>query len=199
MPPKSEFRRLIAAARAGSPDAVVDLLERFRPYLTRVAKTRFDGKLKPKAGPSDVVQETILRAHQGLGSFRGDSEREAVAWLRRLLFNVLADMRRAYHVTTKRRLNLERRLNSGSRVLAARLRHDGPTPPDELIAREDALRVERGMSRLADEHRHIILLRCHEKLAFGEIGQRIGKSEDAARMAFHRAIGMLKAEVERGE
>jgi len=43
-----------------------------------------------------VVQQTLLQAHKGLGQFRGSTEAECLAWLRRILANTLAAAGRTF-------------------------------------------------------------------------------------------------------
>ena len=44
---------------------------------------------------------------------------------------------------------------------------------------------------MPDAQREIIMLRMLEELTFPEIGVRLGKSDDACRMAFARAMSAL--------
>src|SRR5262245_41435683 len=45
--------------------------------------------------PSDIVQVTLLEAHQKLHQFRGSSDAELAAWLRKMLVFNIADAFRA--------------------------------------------------------------------------------------------------------
>ena len=77
--------RFLAEARAGHDSAVGRLLEAARLYLLLVANRELPPDLRPKVGPSDLVQETLLRAHRHFGQFRGATEDELLAWLRQIL------------------------------------------------------------------------------------------------------------------
>ena len=56
-----------------------------------------DSWLQGKLDPSDVVQLTLVKAHEKLTEFRGTTDAEMVAWLRRILTNNLTDAVRKYH------------------------------------------------------------------------------------------------------
>src|SRR5438128_1621530 len=65
-------------------------LDRFRAYLHLLARVHLDPRLQSKLDASDLVQQTLLQAYQALGEFRGQSEPELAAWLRRILARNLA-------------------------------------------------------------------------------------------------------------
>ena len=67
------------------------LLELYRNYLRLVARSLISSALRVKLEPSDLVQETFLKAHREFTQFAGQSEPELVAWLRRILVRSLAN------------------------------------------------------------------------------------------------------------
>ena len=72
---------LIRRARQYEARAIDQLLESYRHYLRLLARTGIDASLQGKADPSDLVQETFLKADQHFGQFHGRGETELTAWL----------------------------------------------------------------------------------------------------------------------
>ena len=90
--------------RTGDAEALGRALKSCREYLLMVAKRRLDADLIAKGGASDLVQETLLGAYRNFAGFRGRSRAELLAWLSSILRNNLADLRRRYRGTGKRRV-----------------------------------------------------------------------------------------------
>src|SRR5690348_7072097 len=97
----------LAEARAGSREALGQVLEVFRGYLLLIADRELDPRLRAKGGASDLVQETFLEAQRDFVGFHGDSAEELRAWLRRLLLNNLANFTRQYRERAKRDVGRE--------------------------------------------------------------------------------------------
>ena len=97
----------------------MDHPERFRHYLRFRAGCHLDPRLCGKVDPSDLVQRTLLEAHEKRDKFRGDSEAEYLAWLRRMLANNLADVVRRWQAD-KRDVARERSLEAALAHSSAR-------------------------------------------------------------------------------
>jgi RNA polymerase sigma-70 factor (ECF subfamily) len=185
-------------ARAGSPEALGELMEACRGYLLLVAQRELDPALRAKGGASDLVQETFLDAQRGFHRFRGDSEAELLAWLRRLLLNNLTSFARLYRDTSKRELAREVALDRDD---SARLRSDDltmewPTPSRQMMQKEQSEAIRSALDRLPDDYRKVLLMRYQEERSFEEIGQAMGRSANAVRKLWLRAIKRLQHESE---
>src|SRR5580704_16305629 len=99
---------LLREAKAGDAATLGRLLERYRRYLSLLARVQIGQRLQGKVDASDLVQETFLEAHRNFDRFRGGSEGEFVAWLRQILAGNLADLLRRYLGTQGRDVHLER-------------------------------------------------------------------------------------------
>ena len=163
-----------------------------------VAQQELSPELRSKGGASDLVQETFLEAQRDFGRFRGDSEGELLAWLRRLLLNNLANFSRSFRATDKRRLAREVVLEPGSSSgenpggLAASL----STPSGEAVAREEVEALQTALARLSADYRQIIVLRYQEQHSFEKISQLMNRSESAVRKLWARAVHRLRRELE---
>jgi RNA polymerase sigma-70 factor (ECF subfamily) len=114
------LEQLIHAARRGSTAALGQLLERCRRYLLLVANHSLDSDLRPKAGASDLVQDTFVEAQQDFSRFQGSSEPELLAWLTKILTNRLANNVRHYRYTLKRSVDREEPLGAGPTTFDSR-------------------------------------------------------------------------------
>jgi RNA polymerase sigma-70 factor (ECF subfamily) len=184
--------RWLEAARRGAPEALGGLLEHFRQYLLLVANRHVPRDVRAKVGPSDLVQETLLRAQRRFSRFHGRTEGDLRLWLRRILRNQLANVTRHYRGTGKRQVAREFPLAEAPR---AELAHGlvAPTAPPgaEVIAREEGDQLRRALDRLPGRYRRVIEWRNFEQLSFADIGRRLGRSPEAARMLWARAVERL--------
>src|SRR5438034_603204 len=99
--------QLLAEARQGRRDSLGALLELYRNYLHLLARTQIDLHLQGRADASDLVQETFLDACRDFGQFRGQTEVELVAWLRKILVYNLARLVQKQVGTQKRNVRRE--------------------------------------------------------------------------------------------
>ncbi len=190
---QARARGLLPQARGGDEAALGELLELFRAYLTAIAADELASDVRPKAAASDVVQDALLEACCLFGRFRGAEAEELRAWLRAILLNKLTDLQDRYGAQ-KRRVDRECSLDeSGDQgPLRQLLACDSSSPSAKAIHNEQRDQLAQLVSRLSPLDQQVILWRNEEGLTFAEIGRRLGRSEDAARMAFGRVIERLQ-------
>jgi RNA polymerase sigma-70 factor (ECF subfamily) len=191
-----DFFEDLRAARAGSGEALGRVLERFRPYLLRIANHELDSALRPKVGPSDLVQQSLLEAQQGFTGFAGARPEDLMAWLRGILRHNLADVRTAYHEAAKRQLKQEELLDAtNAGPLREKLVANTPSPLARVIADEDTQSVQRALDRLPEDYRRVLTLRHQGGRSFVQIGEVMGRSADAVRKLWFRAVELLRQEL----
>src|SRR5262245_38117064 len=105
--PSGGWQHWLEAARHGSPEAVGKLIDGCRQYLLLIADEQVDAALAVKVAPSDLVQETLFKAHREFEQFGGQNEAALLGWLRQILLNTIADANRRYHASDKRALARE--------------------------------------------------------------------------------------------
>jgi RNA polymerase sigma-70 factor (ECF subfamily) len=189
---------ILSAAHAGSAEAEGQALDRCRRYLLEVARQALGPGLQAKGGASDLVQETYLEAHRQFASFDGVSEAQLRAWLRCLLMHKAAQLGRRYRGTRKRQLSREIPLGvvDAFAPRPSQIAGRSPTPSVVVIADEQLRRVNEAISRLPADYRQVMMLRYQQAMSFEEVGQRLGRSPDAARMLWARALEKLKLELQ---
>jgi RNA polymerase sigma-70 factor (ECF subfamily) len=192
----AQLEQHLTAARAGSREALGQVLSQYHFYLLEIARRELGRDLQPKGGASDIVQETFLEAQRIFPRFAGRSDDEIRAWLRCLLLHRTAKVGRRFRATHKRRLAREVSLDApcmpaASRVPAAAM----PTPSAHLMARERQEVLRRAMDRLPEDYRRVMVLRYQKEMTFDEIGRDMRRSGDAVRMLWARALERLKHEL----
>jgi RNA polymerase sigma-70 factor (ECF subfamily) len=189
--------RWLPAARAGSAEALGEALEACRGYLLLIARRELGPDLQAKAGASDLVQQTFLEAQRDFARFQGHDEGEWLAWLRRLLLNNLANFVRDYRETAKREVAREVRLPEGDSSRPGDLAPAGsePTPSKQAMAHEHAAAVLRALDQLPPDYRQVVLLRYQDEKSFDEIGEIMGRSSNAVRKLWLRALERLKQDL----
>jgi RNA polymerase sigma-70 factor (ECF subfamily) len=167
-----------------SPKRLAQLLEEHRPYLKNIAEAELPQCLQARLDSSDLVQETLLRAFQQFGQFAGSTDAEFVAWLKEILRNQVIDATR-YHGRHVR--NVKR-----NQPLPDSVSCDKTISGSEVARRtETSERLREALAELPEHYRTVILLRQEQDLSFEEIGKRMQRSADAARMLWGRAVLQL--------
>jgi RNA polymerase sigma-70 factor (ECF subfamily) len=179
-------------AAAVGPEYWGGALEACRQYLLLVAGERIGNDLHAKGGASDLVQETFLEAQRDLERFRGRSPDELRLWLRRILLNNVSNFARRYRTAGKRRVSGEVSLEAARGAGFDVATDSSSSPVGHAIRREQAEAVARSLERLSERERNLIVWHHRERCTFEEIGQRLGLSADAARVAWARAVKRLQ-------
>ncbi|QDT71015.1 ECF RNA polymerase sigma factor SigH [Lacipirellula limnantheis] len=196
---RDDVAALIGRARRGSGDSLGRLLQMYRNYLMVLAGTQIERRLQPRMSPSDVVQETMLRAHANFGQFRGASEPELIGWLRQILVNNLAKFVEQHVLAARRDVRREvsierlgRALEQSTIQLAALLPAGNRSPSAAAQQREEAVLLADRLAMLAPDYREVLILRNLQGLPFEKIAEQMERSVSATRMLWLRAIEKLR-------
>jgi RNA polymerase sigma-70 factor (ECF subfamily) len=167
-------------------------IERYRDYLRLLARLQLDQRLQGKLDPSDVVQQTLLKAHQNLGQFRGQSDAELAGWLRRILANTLTDAARGFRLELAAGRSLERSLADSSARLEAWLVAREDAPDGRFRRHEQTLAVADALAKLPDDQRAAVELHHLKDCPVAEIAALMERSEASVAGLLRRGLKRLR-------
>lgn len=172
-------------------------LETYRSYLMLLARVQLGRQFQGKLDPSDLVQQTLLKAHQNRDRFRGSSETEQIAWLRAILANALADaLRKVSGKAGARERSLEGALEQSSRNLGAILAADQTSPSQRVIRHEQLTRLADAMAQLPEDQRQAVELRHLHGLATAEIARKMNRSVASIGGLLQRGLRTLRVSLD---
>jgi RNA polymerase sigma-70 factor (ECF subfamily) len=193
---KKEAEELLRQARAGDAEALGQLLEQYRRYLTVLARVQIGQRLQGKADASDVVQDGFLEAHRRFAHFQGTSAGQLVCWLRQILAAKLADLLRRYLGAQGRDVRLECEIegafDQSSALMARGLVAPDSSPSQKAVRREQAVLLANALGELPEDYREAIMLRHLEGLTFPEVARRMGRSQDSVEKLWMRGLARLR-------
>jgi RNA polymerase sigma-70 factor (ECF subfamily) len=169
--------------------------ERFRAYLRLLAEARLRRADWPGIDPSDVVQQTLLDAHKDRGRFRGSTDAEWLAWLRRLLACNLADAARILGRAKRdaaRVRSLEEALEESSARLELWLAAEQSSPSERAERNEAVLRLAEALARLPEPNRRALVLRHCQGMSLAEISAELGRTPQAVAGLLKRGLAELR-------
>jgi RNA polymerase sigma-70 factor (ECF subfamily) len=194
---RQESVDLLERARQADREALDDLFERAAGKLLALIRLRLGPELRRQVESRDVLQDVMLKACGGIEQLRGDGTTSFMGWLARIAENEIRDLG-AFHRRERRDVRRGVALEDHP-AMAANLVAEVRSATSRLVLAEEASRLERALESLSEEYREVIVLRRYEELSFPEIGERLGKSADASRMLFARAMAALTLKLGSGE
>ncbi|MFN4260814.1 MAG: sigma-70 family RNA polymerase sigma factor [Gemmataceae bacterium] len=170
-------------------------LDRFQSYLLLLARARLDRKVRGKIDPSDIVQQTMMEAHQAVESFRGENVAAQAAWLRQILARNLANAVRDL-TREKRDVRRERSLQADLDESASRLEGwlaaEQSTPSQQAQRHERALRLAQALADLPEQQRKAVVLRHFQGCSLAEIADELATTTAAVTGLLHRGLKNLR-------
>lgn len=167
-------------------------LEEHRDHLRSLAQLHMHAGLRRKLDPSDVVQQSLLKACAAIGDFRGNGNAELAAWLRRILANTLADAARA-HLGGKRDLTLERSLEAAVEASSAWLQRLTDSSGGDRAARAEQIeRLVVVLATLPDDQRCAIEMHYLQEQPVAEVAKSMGRTEASVAGLLRRALKALR-------
>ena len=173
--------RLLERCRQGDTHAFETLFRKYQTYVYNISL----GMLCNGEDAADITQETFLRLHRSLDSFRGDASFST--WLYRVAVNLCIT-------------ELRRRSRSRFQFLDE-VQHDedaplheevGPSPQEAIELEEDRKVVRQVLRMLPPDYRAVMVLRHFQQLAYEEIAEVLGLSLSQVKTRLFRARKMFK-------
>jgi RNA polymerase sigma factor (sigma-70 family) len=171
--------QLVDAARAGDESALSALFLRHQKRLLMLA---LQYRLSVQDA-EDAVQQTMLKAWQGLGSFRGESRFST--WITRVLMNEVFQLQRK-----RARMRLE---EMESATLAAVLEAGSRWTPRQVSQEQRLLTIERNrlvhaaLRSLPESLRSALLLQFFDERSLEEIAAQMDRPVATVKSRRHRA------------
>ena len=177
-------------------------LGRYRELLQVMARRlQLDPRLKRRFDSSDLVQETLLKAHQAQEQFRGQTEGERIKWLHQILANTARDKIREVHAD-KRDPHLERSLDAlvhdSSARLEAWLAAEQSSPSEKVERQELLLQVGEALNRLPEDQRDAIIRHHLMGEPVSEIARHMGCTNKAVAGLLYRGLNTLRENLDTG-
>jgi RNA polymerase sigma-70 factor (ECF subfamily) len=196
----SEVEVLLQQARAGDLPALGRLLESYRDDLAAIARSLLDPALRCRVASSDLVQETLLEAHRDFAQFAGGDERGLVAWLHKILVRNFADQANFHHAErrdVRRERSLDAHPEGSAPALLDALAAPISSASTQAMRREEAAALTKALERLPADYREVFVLRNLHGVVVEEIAARMGRTPNAVRMLWGRAVLKLSETLER--
>ena len=193
---RPEISTRLESVRLATDGERHDFLDRYRHYLTLLARAGKDRTLRSKVSDSDVVQETLIQANRDFDQFSGHSETELAAWLRAIMSNIQAQLARRFYGTLARDPRLEVRLqgelDKSSQMLGRVLVDNRSTPSEHYANRERAVLLADALAALPEDYREVVVLRHIEGRKMHEVAQIMDRSVDSVNKLWTRAMIQLR-------
>lgn len=170
-------------------------LEEYKGYLRILARVRLSPELRSLLDSSDLIQQTMMKAWQKRGQFRGQTAAEYRAWLRRILANEVYDRARQNGLVgddAAHKVSLEQALEESGHRLDEILALDSEGPPAKVIERERLGRLEEALEKLPETQRRVVELHKIQGFSIAETAERLGVSKPSVAGLYARALKALR-------
>ncbi len=170
-------------------------LQKYTEYLLLLAKIHLPVKLQAKLDPADLVQQSLLYAHQHWDQFRGNSEPERLCWLKTILLNTLAMTIRTYQTEGRdiqRERSLQLELNNSSALIERSLAADQSSPSQRIGKEEELFQLVQALKLLPYDQRQAIELHHLQGLPIKEIATILQRSPTAVVGLLVRGLKKLR-------
>ena len=188
-------QELVTLAKGGNESALEQLCRVYGERIRRIIRLRMGNELRSKLESMDMVQDVLMCAFMDLEEFTYTDEGDFLRWLGQIAENRIRDNLDKLHAD-KRDIRKEIPLQDN----AATSRDDharvfeparNTTPSVILSKKEELDKLEKAIDKLKPEYKEVIIWAKIDGLSYKEIGNKLGKSADAAGHLLLRAMVSL--------
>jgi len=188
-----EERDLLTRFRDGDRDAFRELVERHESILRSRLARRLPARLRRRVSVADVVQETCLVAYDRRDAFEDRGSGAFRNWILGIADNRMRDEIKRHAGAAKR--STDREVTRAQRPETAYLQAAQGTPSAVAAAAEQVARVQDAMQSLSEDHREVLRLALEEGLSLRECALRMGRTREAMKKLYGRAVCALRVRV----
>ncbi len=183
---------LLKRIREGDADAYRALFGRYSAELAERIERWLPRGLRRKVSVSDVLQETQLVAFQRLPEFVLEDEEAVRRWLTRVAHLRAQGAVKRYATTAKRAA--AREVSRGNRADTGNFPHRGPSPSQAAANAELTELAGDALNALSGPYQDVIRMALEEGLTLREVAARMGRTRDAVKKLYGRAVTRLTKE-----
>ena len=184
-------RELIARIREGDEAAFRTLCTRHESaLLARIGRT-LPRALQRKVEPRDILQDAYVVAWARFDEFEGQHEASYGSWLGQIVAFKQREAARRYLDTGKRDARKEK--SRGARPDTHKVLGRGATPSQEAMAGELEARMARILAELPADYRQVLQLVQADGLSLQDTAEQMGRSYEATKKLYGRALKRLRS------
>jgi RNA polymerase sigma-70 factor (ECF subfamily) len=176
---------LIRRIRAGDESAFKALFERYEDRLRARIRRWLPGRIRRRVSVVAVMQEAYVVACRRIAEFEQRDEESFGHWLTRI---AELKAREAVRDHERDRRSARREATRGARVDTVNLSDGRQSPSQFAIAAEGRRRVDAALREIPDDYREILQLVFREQLSLREAADRMGRSYEAVKKLYGRAL-----------
>jgi RNA polymerase sigma-70 factor, ECF subfamily len=189
-------QRLLDQAGEGNGSARHELLERYRSQIRRLVVSWLDPRIARRVDASDIVQETLAEAAEGMDGFLQTRPITFLGWLQRLARSRVIDAHR-YHFRQRRSVNREQSIlefanDDSAPRLTSPLISPRNTPSGVMGDKERFDKVIAVLDTLPSRDREILVMWYVEQRSLLEMTEALGLTAHAVRKRHLRAVVKLR-------
>ncbi len=177
---------LIVRMRAGDTGAFRILFDRHVGAMSSRARRMIPAHARRRVSVDDVVQEARITAFRRAPEFRSARGESLRVWLLRIVELKAREAVRNQADAAKRAAGRE--VSHDARAPTASFAAAGPSPSEAAIANEMRDAAHRAMAALPADYAEVMRLTRVDGLSLAEAGASMGRSREAAKKLYARAL-----------